>query len=231
MKGGFSGGTMASMLATLEAGRRDPSVLKTMANPYALVADPPSARQPSGANAKLDDDLGQWAAPFIMAAINTKNVHRSNALLHHAYGRDFTYEEMQATGAGAKGERRAKAAQSQARMQTALLAFAPTRALLRRFALPKPGQGPSKHERETGRYEVLFVGDGRDGRSLRVSVAGDRDPGYGSTSKMISEAALCIADTPRETTPGGIWTPMAAMGAALITRLEAKAGLRFVVEE
>ncbi len=231
MKGGFSGGTLASMLATLEAGARDPSIPATMRNPFALVSDAPKTRQPSGDDALYDSDIPSWSAPFIMAAINTKNVHRTNALLGYAYGRDFTYDEMQMMGDGAAGERRAKAAVNASRTQLALLSFPPTRALLRRFALPKPGQGPSKHERETGLYEVLYVGDYPDGRSLRAVVTGDKDPGYGSTSKMISEAALCIADTPRTQTPGGIWTPAAAMGAALIPRLEAKAGLTFKLED
>ncbi len=230
MKGGFSGGTLASMLATLEAGRRDPSIIKTMTNPYALVAAPPPVRQPRGDKIVHDSDIPSWSAPFIMAAINTKNVHRTNALTQYRYGRDFSYDEMQMTGDGAAGKRRAKAALGQMRMQMGLLAFGPTRALLRRFALPKPGQGPSKHERETGSYEVLYVGDFPDGRSLRAVVSGDKDPGYGSTSKMISEAALCLAATPRETTPGGVWTPAAAIGAALIARLQEKAGLRFGLE-
>ncbi|HCK84584.1 MAG TPA: saccharopine dehydrogenase, partial [Hyphomonadaceae bacterium] len=233
MKGGFSGGTMASMLATLEAGRRDPSIVKTMTNPYALVPTSPGVRQPRGDAVVHDEGIG-WSAPFIMAAINTKNVHRTNALSNYRYGRDFTYDEMQLMGEGAAGEKRAKAALSQARMQMALLAFAPTRALLRRFALPKPGQGPSKEERETGAYEVLYVGDmgagASDGRTLRAAVSGDKDPGYGSTSKMITEAALCLKDTPRASTPGGIWTPAAAMGETLIARLQEKAGLRFGVE-
>lgn len=229
MKGGFSGGTMASMLATLEAGRRDPGITKTMINPYAL-AEPLPQRQPRGDGIVHDSDIPAWSAPFIMAPINTKNVHRTNALSSYRYGRDFTYDEMQMMGDGAAGERRAKAALQQMHMQMGLLGFAPTRALLRRFALPKPGQGPSKHERETGSYEVLYVGDMGDGRSLRAVVSGDKDPGYGSTSKMISEAALCLIATPRETTPGGIWTPAAAMGAALIARLQERAGLRFGLE-
>jgi short subunit dehydrogenase-like uncharacterized protein len=228
MKGTFSGGTMASMLATLEAGKRDPSIVRTMTNPYALISDPPQTRQPRGDGVVHDDGVG-WSAPFVMAAINTKNVHRSNALRGYPYGRDFTYDEMQLMGDGAAGERRAKAALNQSRMQMALLAFAPTRAVLRRFALPKPGEGPNKHERETGFYDVLFVGH-VDGQTLRVGVKGDKDPGYGSTSKMLSEAALCLKDTPRAQTPGGVWTPAAAMGDTLIARLQEKAGLAFSVE-
>jgi short subunit dehydrogenase-like uncharacterized protein len=230
MKGTFSGGTLASLLATLEAGQRDPSIVRTMTNPYALAA-PLDARQPRGDKVLHDADLDAWATPFVMAPINTKNVHRSNALLQYRYGRDFTYDEMQMTGRGEKGEKRAWDAFNQSRMQMALLAFAPSRALLRRFALPKPGQGPSKHERETGLYEVLFAGETSDGRTLRAVVSGDKDPGYGSTSKMISEAALCLTrDVPRDQTGGGIWTPGAAMGSALIARLQQSAGLRFGLE-
>jgi short subunit dehydrogenase-like uncharacterized protein len=229
MKGTFSGGTLASMLATLDAGRKDPSIVKTMLNPYALVADAPQARQPTGADVVHDEGIG-WSAPFVMAAINTKNVHRSNALKGWAYGRDFTYDEMQLMGDGAKGEQRARAALKQSRTQMGLLAFGPTRALLKSFVLPKPGQGPSKRERETGMYDVLFVGETADGRALRTSVQGDMDPGYGSTSKMLSEAALCLINTPKTDTPGGVWTPAAAMGDPLIARLQARAGLTFGME-
>jgi short subunit dehydrogenase-like uncharacterized protein len=185
IKGGASGGTMASMLATLDAARRDPRVSETMEDPFALSPER-LAPQPSGAAVVQDSDIDAWSAPFVMATINTKNVHRSNALAGYRYGRDFSYDEMQMF-TGQKGRARAKAAMGQSNMQRTLLNFAPTRALLRSFALPKPGQGPSKEERETGMFEVLYVGDTKDGRSLRAVVTGDKDPGYGSTSKMITE--------------------------------------------
>jgi short subunit dehydrogenase-like uncharacterized protein len=230
MKGGASGGTMASMLATFEAVRRDPAVGAQMLDPFAL--SPTRLRaQPSGDEATNDDDIPTWSAPFIMAAINTKNVHRTNALTDYAYGRDFMYCEMMMTGEGPAGEKRARATVNQSNLQRTLLGFAPTRALLKQFALPKPGQGPSKEERESGMYDVLFVGGTDDGRSIRTSVYGDKDPGYGSTSKMITEAALCLNDTPRATTPGGIHTPAAAMGDALVDRLQARSVLRFIVED
>jgi short subunit dehydrogenase-like uncharacterized protein len=229
MKGTFSGGTMASMLATLDATKRDPSIATLLADPFAL-SPRQAAPQPSGDRVVHDADIPSWSAPFVMASINTKNVHRSNALRGYPYGQDFTYSEMMMTGDGAAGEKRARAAASQSKTQQALLGFAPTRWALRQFALPKPGQGPSKDERENGMYDVLYVGTAGDGQTLRASVRGDKDPGYGSTSKMITEAALCIIDTPRDTTPGGIWTPAAAMGDALIDRLVMRAGLRFSLE-
>jgi short subunit dehydrogenase-like uncharacterized protein len=227
MKGTFSGGTMASMLATIDAQKRDPDLAKKMRDPF-LLAGARGPQQPRGDAPAHDEDLESWATPFVMAPINTKNVHRTNALLGHAYGAEFTYGEMQMTGRGAAGEKRAKSAANQMVLLLVLLAFGPTRWLLTTFALPKPGQGPSLEARESGHYDVLFVADAADGRQVRASVSGDKDPGYGSTSKMISEAALCLArDVDRTRTPGGIWTPAAAMGETLIARLSARAGLTF----
>ncbi|MEQ1490229.1 MAG: saccharopine dehydrogenase NADP-binding domain-containing protein [Terricaulis sp.] len=229
MKGTFSGGTMASMLATLEAVKREPSLAARMTDPF-LLSPEKQTPQPNGDIVTEDADINSWAAPFVMASINTKNVHRTNALAKYPYGKDFTYSEMMMTGGGAQGQKRAKSALGASNMQRALLGFAPTRMLLTQFALPKPGEGPDKQARETGMYDVLYVGTAADGRSLRASVYGDKDPGYGSTSKMISEAALTLNDTSRQTTPGGIWTPAAAMGDALIARLQQKAGLTFKLE-
>ncbi len=231
MKGGFSGGTVASLMATLEAAKRDPAILKTLADPFALTPGFKGPPQPAGDAPVFDEKAGAWATPFIMASINTKNVHRTNFLMGHAFGADFVYDEMQLTGDGSRGEKRAKSAAGAGRTQQALLSFAPTRALIRQFALPKPGQGPTKEQRETGCYDVLFVGELKDGRLLRASVKGDKDPGYASTSKMIAESALCLVrDVDREATPGGVWTPGAALGEKLIARLEANAGLRFALE-
>ena len=229
MKGTFSGGTLASMLATLEAVKREPALAARMTDPF-LLSPERLTPQPDGDVVTEDADINSWAAPFVMASINTKNVHRTNALAHYPYGRDFTYSEMMATGGGSKCKQLAKSALGASNMQRALLGFAPTRMLLRQFALPKPGEGPDKEARETGMYDVLYVGTTSDGRALRASVHGDKDPGYGSTSKMISEAALTLKDTNRQTTPGGIWTPAAAMGDALIARLQEKAGLTFKLE-
>ncbi|MFT3727805.1 MAG: saccharopine dehydrogenase NADP-binding domain-containing protein [Terricaulis sp.] len=229
MKGTFSGGTMASFLATMEATKRDPSLVTTMANPYALAGAQGPA-QPNGDAVKHDDNIG-WSAPFVMAAINVKNVLRSNALSNYAYGRDFQYDEMITTGDGDAGEKRARAMLKQSNTQNAMMNFGPTRAILRAFVLPKPGQGPTKEQRENGSYDVLFVGETADGRSLRSSVKGDKDPGYASTSRMITESALCLArDVSRDETAGGVWTTAPAMGAKLIDRLQQNAGLRFALE-
>lgn len=231
MKGGFSGGTIASLMATLEASKKDRTINKTLANPFALTPGFSGPAQPGGDKVEQDAATGLWATPFIMAMINTKNVHRSNQLLGHAWGADFAYDEMAFTGEGDAGRKRAKQSRRNDGIQNALLGFGPTRALLRRFALPKPGEGPSKEERETGFYDVGFYGETADGRKLRAGVTGDRDPGYASTSKMISESAMCLArDVGRDETAGGVWTPGAALGRKLIARLEKNAGLRFTLE-
>jgi short subunit dehydrogenase-like uncharacterized protein len=89
----------------------------------------------------------------------------------------------------------------------------------------KRGGGPTREEREQGFYDILFLGELPDGGRVEAVVTGDRDPGYGSTSKMIAESALCLVrDVKGE---GGIWTPGALMGPALRKRLEERAGLTF----
>jgi short subunit dehydrogenase-like uncharacterized protein len=231
LKGGISGGTLASGLATIEAMQRDPQLARTMANPFALTPGFSGPPQPEGDSALYDDWSKSWTGPFMMASINTKNVHRTNALLGHPWGRDFVYDERMLTGDGPKGQRRARKLVLASRVQNALLGFGPARALLRRFALPKPGEGPNRKARENGRYEVVFTGETASGQRLRASVRGDRDPGYGSTSKMISESALCLASDPqRQLCGGGVWTAGSAMGMALLPRLQQRAGLTFAIE-
>ena len=231
MKGGFSGGTAASLVETMAAMGRDPEAARAMADPFALTPGFTGPPQPDVHQAQLDEFTGTWSAPFVMAAINTKNVHRSNALLGHLYGQDFVYDERMSCGSGQGGELRSRGMVRTETLQNTLLGFGPTRALLKRFVLPKPGTGPGPRARESGRYEVLFSGIGARGRRLTARVTGDRDPGYGSTSKIISECALALVqDINRQATPGGVWTPGAALGMAVVPRLQERAGLSFVLE-
>jgi short subunit dehydrogenase-like uncharacterized protein len=231
MKGGFSGGTVASLLATVEAMGRDPGLARVLADPFALTPGFRGPRQPGSGAAEYDEAAKSWSAPFVMAPINTKNVHRTHALLGHPWGRDFAYDERLLTGDGEAGGRRARRLARRERVQNALLAWAPARALLRRFVLPKPGEGPGTEERERGRYEIAFIGDTADGRRLVAVAKGERDPGYGSTSRIVAEAALCLRETDRARTGGGVWTPGAAMGLSLVPRLAQRAGLSFAIEE
>jgi short subunit dehydrogenase-like uncharacterized protein len=213
MKGTFSGGTAASFRATMAAAAKDPNVLALMRDPFALTPGFSGPKQPSGNKPEYDEQLGVWSAPFIMAAINTRNVHRSNFLTNYAYGADFVYDEMIVAGPGEKGEAIAKA------IAAGMGDMAGDKG-------PKPGEGPSREEREKGLYDLLFVGAGKNGERLDICVKGDRDPGYGSTSKMISQCALALIETEG---PGGIFTPVAAFGVGFTDRL-ARAGLSFTVE-
>lgn len=233
-KGGLSGGTFASMLNIVETAREDDEVARVVKNPYALC--PPEhrkgPRQPNVGGPTHDDELDCWMAPFIMAAINTRVVHRANALRDHAYGKAFLYDEAVLTGRGFGGRFKATT------LSLGMGAFAlgsslkPTRALLKKLVLPEPGEGPNAEQREAGFFNILIHGRTSDGESLRVRVRGDRDPGYGSTSKMIGESAVCLArDIDRDRTPGGFWTPSTALGEALRKRLADHAGVTFDVED
>ena len=213
MKGTFSGGTAASLKATMAAAGKDPAVIGYLTNPFSLSADFAGPPQPAGNKPEYDESLGSWATNFVMAPINTKNVHRTNHLLGHVYGGDFVYDEMMLTGPGEQGEVIAKHVAS-----TPMMGGADD---------PKPGEGPTKEERDTGFYDVLFVAEYPDGRTARLSVKGDRDPGYGSTSKMISETAMVLCE---HDGPGGVTTPGAALGERLVDRLQKNAGLSFTVE-
>lgn len=213
IQGGLSGGTAASGMATQMAAMKDPSIATTLADPFALTPGFKGPAQPELNKRYQDEIAGSWVGPFMMAAINTKAVHRTNFLLGHRWGKDFQYDEMQMIRAPSEP----RAAEPGFSMGA---------------QMPKPGEGPTKEERDNGFYDILFIASYPDGRHFRCAVKGDKDPGYGSTSKMLAESALCLLrDIPRDTTPGGCWTPGAAMGEALIKRLTANAGLQFIVEE
>ena len=215
MKGTFSGGTAASIKATFAAAAKDLGLVALLRNPFVLTPGFEGPKQPPGNKPLFDSDLDAWTAPFVMSTINTRNVHRSNLLMGFPYGKDFVYDEMVLTGRGEKGEANAK-----------LVVAA--NAEMGGPGGPKPGEGPSREQRESGHYDLLFVGLSEDGRQIRAAVRGDRDPGYGSTSKMIAECAVGLRETPE--LPGGIWTPGAAMRNRLIMRLVDHAGLTFEVE-
>lgn len=214
MKGTFSGGTLASFKATMAAAAERPDLVKVLMDPFSLTPGFTGPEQPPGTRPVHEADLDSWSAPFVMATINTKNIHRSNYLLNHDYGEDFTYDEMMLTGPGENGEAMAKAVAADKSMAES------TR---------KPGEGPSPEERESGYYDVLFVATSPQGEMLKASVRGDRDPGYGSTSKMIAESAVCLLRNPALAS-GGVWTPAAALGETLIECLQENAGLSFKLE-
>ena len=213
MNGEFSGGTAASLGATMASLKEKPELFEVLVNPFALSNGFTGPEQAQDSKPIYDEKLETWVAPFFMAPINTKNVHRSNALMDHLYGEDFCYNEMWIQGPGEEGKAAAEFVGSMNPLADA----------------PAPGEGPSKESRENGNYDVLFCADLNDGSSLHASVSGDMDPGYGSTSKMIAESALCLVNDCAEL-GGGIYTPAPAMGEKLIVRLQANAGLTFKIE-
>lgn len=206
LKGGLSGGTAASGRATMAAIQKDPSLFALMIDPFALTPGFKGPEQPRGDKVEHDPDIGADVGPFMMAAINTKNVHRSNFLQGHAYGTDFVYDEMAVVDPKA-----------------------PASFAVEAEGGPQPGEGPSKEERETGFFDAAFVGVASDGRKVVVSVKGDKDPGYGSTSKMIAETAICLVKEAPDVA-GGVWVPGAALGNKLVRRLHDHAGVTFEVE-
>ncbi|HEY2510390.1 MAG TPA: hypothetical protein VGI39_06030, partial [Polyangiaceae bacterium] len=237
LRGGFSGGTAASALHLMEEASRDPQIRRLLGNPYALDVDR-TEPGPDGSDQKgvrWDRDLRSWTGPFVMAAINTRIVRRSNALLGYRYGKDFRYGESQALGSGLGGLAAATAMTLGIGSFFALAAIPPTRALLRR-ALPAPGEGPPKEARDSGFFVIKLVGiaDAKNGaapKRLLAIVRGQSDPGYGETAKMISESAVCLAqDGEGEARAGGVLTPASAMGLRLVERLR-RAGMAFDVEE
>ena len=211
MNGEFSGGTIASLEATMSTLKEKPELIKVLSNPFSLTEGFEGPSQLDDSKPLLDEKMNMWLAPFVMAPINTKNIHRSNALFDHAYGEEFCYDEMMIAGEGDEGEQIAKAMSSGNPMGG--------------NNAPQPGEGPSKESREQGNYHVLFFADLEE-ESIVARVTGNMDPGYGSTSKMIVESALCLVKDCSDLA-GGIYTPAPSMGEKLIDRLIKKAGLTF----
>ena len=229
-KGTFSGGTMASMMNIMEEVKKDRSIARLMADPYAL--NPEGEREgPDGYDQRgveRDEDTGSWTAPFVMGGVNMRVVRRSNAIMGYPYGRDFRYRETMLTGRGISGWPKGTAVTLGLGALVIGASFGPTRSFLKKFVLPKPGEGPSPELQKTGFFNLMQIGKLPDGQSIRTRITGDQDPGYGSTSKMLAESAVCLAkDEPA--TGGGVWTPASAMGASLLARLRDKAGLTFDV--
>jgi len=214
MNGEFSGGTAASLGATMTSLKEKPELFEVLINPFALSDGFTGPEQAQDSKPVYDEKLETWVAPFFMAPINTKNVHRSNVLMDHLYGEDFCYNEMWIQGPGEEGKAAAEFAASMNPLADA----------------PAPGEGPSKESRDNGNYNVLFCADLADGTTIQAAVSGDMDPGYGSTSKMIAESAICLVKECPELV-GGIYTPAPAMGEKLIARLQANAGLDFRLEK
>lgn len=228
-KGGVSGGTIASMMNIVKLAVKDKSIRKLLANPYSLNPDPSFKGPDKGdqTTAKFSKVLDKWTAPFVMAGINTRIVRRSNALLDFSYGQDFRYSEVMVTGKGVAGYTSAKAISGGVKMMMVTSVTNLGRKFLGLF-LPAQGEGPKVDPANPGFYHIQFNGETDNGEKLITKLLGDGDPGYGSTSKMLAESAVCLALDPL-TTGGGFWTPASALGDAYLKRLQDKGGLSFAV--
>ena len=235
MKGGFSGGTAASFLNAMRLRETDPDFARLSKDPYALC--PEGERQgPDGPDRMMpvevtwDADLQAWTKPYFMGPMNSKVVRRSNAIMGYPYGRDFSYQETGLTRSGVGGWVAAMRDTLLGRLFLMAMSHPKTRDLLQRRVLPKSGEGPTKDVRESGSYELVLVGEMPDGTILKARITGQGDPGVRSTTLMLTEAALCLAeDADRITVGGGFWTPASAMGALLRDRITAHAGLTFAL--
>ncbi|MGI9578823.1 MAG: saccharopine dehydrogenase family protein [Microthrixaceae bacterium] len=227
-KGGASGGTIASMLNIVEEAAKDKELRKLLADQYALnPADMRSGpKQPDTVRPTRDPQSGEWLAPFVMAAVNTRIVQRSSALLGRPWGPEFLYDEAMDMGTGPLGAAKATGLVAGLGAGMGALALGPTRNLATRF-LPKPGDGPSLDAQMAGYFDLRFYGTTASGKRASTRVTGDRDPGYGATARMLGETAVALLDLPPDDVGGGFWTPAAALGDRLVERLEAHAGMRF----
>ena len=235
-RGGFSGGTVASLTNVVEQAKADREIRRIVSDPYALNPDG-ERRGPDGPDRlgpRFDPELGRWTGPFVMASINTRVVRRSNALLGWRYGRDFRYAEVTGFSSGLKGRIAAGAVAAGLGAFVGALGLGPTRTLLQKTVLPKPGEGPDLETRENGFFNISLHGRGaatdEGDFELIARVRGHKDPGYGETAKMLGEAALCLAlDGAELASPGGVLTPASAMGMTLVGRLR-RAGMVFAVD-
>ena len=234
MKGGASGGTIASMMNVMEETAKDPTVRAVLNNPYALAPQGmrSGVKQDNVMAPTRDEASGEWLAPFVMASINTRVVHRSHALLGRKWGDDFRYDEAMLMGEGPLGAAKAGALAGGLGGFMGVATLGPARRFLNRFVLPKPGTGPGPEAQKAGFFDLRFFGTTADGRTLTTKVTGDRDPGYGSTAKMLGETATTLLQTQHDGdtgVAGGFWTPATAGGDDLIAALQAHAGLSFGV--
>jgi short subunit dehydrogenase-like uncharacterized protein len=224
LKGGFSGGTIDSMRAQVEALEKDPARRRVVGDPYALSPDrtaEPETHQPRDAGLPAHGPDGRWTAPFVMASFNTRIVRRSNALQDWAYGREFSYGEAMGAGAGPRGAVTAAIVTAGLVGAVSAMSFGPTRGLLDRV-LPAPGTGPSEEARQKGWFRMDVEATTESGRRYAAVASGTGDPGYAATAVMLGESALALAlDGDRLPDRAGSLTPATALGDVLVERLRA----------
>ncbi|KEI71443.1 saccharopine dehydrogenase family protein [Endozoicomonas elysicola] len=235
-KGGLSGGTLASMINITREAAKDPALRRQLANPYLICSESENlkTKQDDVQTPTYDSGFGAWLAPFIMAAINSRVVFRSNALAEYPYGKDFRYNEAMLMGSGFKGRLQSTLFVAGLGLFMLSLVIKPTRWFMERFVLPKPGEGPSPKAQKAGFYDIRFLGKTADGQEIRTRVVGQGDPGYSSTARMLGQVAAGLAldfhdHQQKQGKSGGFWTTSTLFGDRLIERLEKDADITFEV--
>lgn len=234
IKGGLSGGTLASMTDSAKMAASSPELRRAIVDPYLLSppCDHKRPRQHSNLGTFRDEEMAGWMAPFLMEGINSRIVHRSHGLMEFAYGPGFRYDEAMYTGKGAAGWLYSRGIHVGISAGMLLAAIGPSRRLLHRFLLPNPGQGPSAKALREGHARILFWGSHRQGQTLRAQLQLNGDPGYLLTAKMLIQGALCLArDRDKHTLAGGFWTPATALGRPYVERLRRFADMQFEIIE
>ncbi|WP_041450768.1 saccharopine dehydrogenase family protein [Hoyosella subflava] len=239
MRGGMSGGTVASGRRQMERESENPELARIVKDPYTFSTDrtlePDLGDQKDsgfGKASDIDPSLKGWTATFLMAPYNTRVVRRTNGLLGWAYGKQFRYREVMGTGSSVASPLFAAALSG---ALGAMWKFGPT--LFRRApqkvidrVLPQPGSGPSEEARLKGFFVIETYADTSSGARYKATFAAQGDPGYAATAVMLGEAGLCLAlDRDQLSALTGVITPAAAMGEALPTRLRA-AGVKMETE-
>ncbi len=229
MKGGVSGGTVASAINQADEMRGDSARRKIVTDKFSLSPDrgaEPRGEFKDAPKVEFADAIGAWTGPFVMASYNTRVVRRSNALTGHSYGTGFRYREVMKTGKGLAG--RATGYAMTAGLGAAFGAFAigPLRPVVEKI-VPAPGTGPNEKAREAGFFKMDIHTTTTTGAKWHSIVAAQGDPGYKATCVMLGEAALTLA-LQRDECPlpegrnGGVLTPATALGQPYADRLVAQ---------
>jgi short subunit dehydrogenase-like uncharacterized protein len=234
MRGGVNGGTLASALNMLHGEQKAAFAQPFLLNPEGSMPANVSAHADPIAPVR-DADFSAWLGPFVMGPINTRVVRRSTALWRaagdRAYGDDFHYQEYLRFGRGPLAAAAAAGMSAGALAAQSALTLAPLRSLAARLA-PQPGEGPSEHSMNHGRFRCQLIGKSASGNTLRITIADQGDPGNRATTKMVCESALALVlntdALPGGKKRGGVITPAFALGDVLVQRLRA-AGMRIEI--
>jgi short subunit dehydrogenase-like uncharacterized protein len=223
--GGINGGTMAAVFNLAETGQ-----IETTRDPFLLDPDPAShtaeerLRNADPDGARYDTDVQAWVTPFLMGAINTRVVRRTQALL----GQRFDYQEY----ARFNSSKVARMALFGGNVFAFILGSTFARSMIKPL-LPKPGQGPSEKAMNEGSVECEFIGTAKSGVRVRGVLKAQGDAGNRFTVKCLCESAFVLAHSDKAQSgakqgSGGVLTPVTGLGDELIIRLR-NAGISFEI--